>query len=167
MIEEILKKITRYNLFNYLLPGVIFVILISKTTEFDVVNMFKDDSVILLLFLSYFLGSILSRIGSLAIEPVLKWSKFVVFADYSDYLQAKDKDPKLDDLSEENNTYRTYISMLVCILFAHLSSYFLKVFPIPINILEITVTALLLGLFLFSYRKQTMYIKKRVNKKIK
>ncbi len=65
------EKITRYNLFNYLLPGMIFVIFISQTTNLKLIEI-SSTNIVVLLFLAYFLGTIISRLGSLFIEPALK-----------------------------------------------------------------------------------------------
>lgn len=164
MSEEILKKITRYNLFNYLLPGIIFIIFISKTTEFNIIELFNQNSIIILLFLAYFIGSIISRIGSLIVEPSLKLIKFIEFAKYKDYLNAVKKDNKIDDLSEENNTYRTYTSLFLIVAIVHIFTFIFEYFLIDLKDIDFILSILFLILFMFSYRKQTSYIRNRVNK---
>lgn len=166
MTEKIIEKISRYNLFNYLLPGFIFIIFISKTTKFDLIELLNEN-IIILLFLAYFIGTIISRLGSLIVEPVLKKIKFIKFAKYSEYLEALEKDNKIDALSEENNTYRTYTSVFSIILLLHLAIFISEYFSLQINNLEIILSVFLFTLFLFSYRKQTSYIKNRVNKNLK
>jgi hypothetical protein len=107
-MQELLTKISRYNLFNYLLTGSVFIIstiLIVKPTYI----LFIQDNVATFLFTSYFIGSVLSRIGSLCVEPFLKKINFVTFADYKDFLEIQKIDPTISDLSEENNIYREHI----------------------------------------------------------
>lgn len=166
MTEKIIEKISKYNLFNYLLPGFIFIIFISKTTKFDLIELLNEN-IIIILFLAYFTGTIISRFGSLIVEPVLKKIKFIKIAGYPKYLEALKKDNKLDDLSAENNTYRTYTSLFFIILLLHLAIFILKYFSLQINNLGIILPVFLFALFLFSYKKQTSYIENRVNKNLK
>ena len=117
------------------------------------------------LFVYYFIGSVISRVGSLFIEPLLKRTKFVTFAPYSDFVAAAKEDPKIEILSEQNNMYRTICAMLLlfgaviaidkfgkqCIWLEEWSGYLM-------------LTALF-TLYLFSYRKQCNYITNRVEVK--
>ncbi len=157
-MKELLNKISSYNLFNYLFPGVIFSMVISRWSE---INLIQDD-IVTGLFFYYFIGLVISRFGSLIIEPILKWINFVKFANYSDFVKASKKDQKLEILSESNNMYRTLISLFLIIL---LSKIYLKMttnlgWGLQTHLGIITVSVLIL--FLFSYRKQTSYITKRI-----
>ena len=135
--------------------GVIFSVLALQTSSFD----FIQTDPVLAVFLYYFIGLIISRIGSLVVEPILRKTSFVKFARYSDFIMASEKDPKIETLSESNNVYRTLISVFVSLLF-------LKLY----DLLSITsdnsflLIIFILLVFLFSYRKQTRYIVKRINK---
>jgi hypothetical protein len=108
------------------------------------------------------LGSIISRIGSLLVEPILKRIKFLKFAPYEDFVKASKVDAKLEILSEANNMYRTvcalFISISVVIGYNFAACYlpWLNNVGLPLSICSLTV------LYLFSYRKQTEYITKRV-----
>ena len=164
-MNEILQKITRYNLFNYLLPGVIFIIFTSQTTGFDLIEMLNNNT-ITILFLAYFIGTIISRLGSLFIEPAHKKVNFIKFAKYSDYLEVAVIDKKLDDLSEENNVYRTYISLFLVILIINLVLFLIDYYSVVVENIGVYISLLLLVLFLFSYRKQTRYVTKRIAKKL-
>ena len=151
-MSELLQKLSTYNIFNYLFPGVVFVILLNRYTE---INLVVDD-VILGMFLYYFFGLVLSRIGSILIEPALRCTKIVEFSDYARFIRASKLDDKIELLSEVNNMHRTIIAMLVVLL--------------AISICNGSVTCLLtaglLGivtLFVLSYRKQTSFITKRID----
>ena len=37
-MKEIIDKISSYNLFNYLFPGIIFVIILREITKYDLVQ---------------------------------------------------------------------------------------------------------------------------------
>lgn len=157
-MNELLNKISSYNLFNYLLPGVIFAVLASEITRYPLVQ--RD--ILTGAFLYYFIGLVVSRFGSLIVEPLLKWLSFVKFADYKDFVAASKQDEKLEVLSEVNNTYRTLCSvfslLLILKLYAKIEERvaFLKEWD------SMILLVLLLMMFLFSYRKQSTYITKRI-----
>src|SRR5262245_46621561 len=110
-MKDLLDKISSYNLFNYLLPGILFVVIAQKFTRYS----FVQDNLVMGVFVYYFVCLIISRVGSLIIEPFLKKISFVVFADYSDFIIATNADPKIEILSEVNNMYRTIIAMLAAV----------------------------------------------------
>jgi len=158
-MNELLNKISSYNIFNYLLPGILFAILAGGIIDRSLVQ--RD--VLVGLFLYYFLGLVISRFGSLIVEPLLKALKFVKFANYKDFVGASQKDAKFDVLSEVNNMYRTLASMFLLLLllkgYVRLEDKFPRLKPWNFAIL----LGLLLVMFLFSYRKQTSYITKRIS----
>ena len=107
-MKDILDKISSYNLFNYLLPGILFVYISKYFTDFD----FVQTDTLIGAFFYYFVGMIVSRFGSLFIEPILKKIGFLKFADYKNYVSASKLDSKIELFSEINNTYRTLISTM-------------------------------------------------------
>ena len=157
-MKEIIDKISSYILFNYLFPGIIFILILREVTNYDLIqeNNFIGS------FLYYFVGLVISRFGSLIIGYILQKLTFIKFAEYSEYVIATDKDNKIELFSEVNNMYRTIISMLVLLLLA-------KGWQTINSCLELTHTTSiilliisLLILFIFSYRKQTGFVVKRV-----
>jgi hypothetical protein len=157
-MTDIINKITSYNLFNYLLPGVLYSIIATKWTIYD----FTIENVILGAFLYYFIGMVISRIGSLWIEKLLTKSKIVTFAKYSDFVKASKKDEKLDLLSEINNSYRTLISLGICLLITKAYSELDLKIAIPEIITVLVMLAFITFIFILSYKKQTEYITKRI-----
>ncbi len=157
-MKDILDKITSYNLFNYLLPGVLFVVAISSITSYS----FEQDNIVIGVFVYYFVGLIVSRVGSLVVEPLLKRARFLKFATYSNFVITTKSYGKTETLSETNNMYRTFVALFALLLVVkwyellaqHIS--FLAEYAVHILIV------VLLVMFLFSYRKQTSYIKQRV-----
>ena len=111
LMKEILDKLTPYTIFNYLLPGVIFVILAEALTEFC----FIQENVILGLFLYYFIGLLVSRLGSIILEPFLKLIRFIQFESYSHFVAASREDPEILVLSEANNMFRTFSSLFLAL----------------------------------------------------
>ena len=157
-MKEILSKLSSYNLFNYLLPGVIFVAAASKFTHYS----FVQHDIIIGLFLYYFIGFVISRFGSIAIEPFLRRLSFLRFADYKDFVAASKKDEKLELLSEVNNTYRTLCSLFALLLLLKVYERIEDRFSALKDWSGIILVVLLLVMFLFAYRKQTLYIIKRI-----
>lgn len=157
-MKDILSKLSSYNLFNYLLPGIIFVVSASKFTRYS----FIQQDIIIGLFLYYFIGLVISRFGSLAIEPFLQRLSFLKFADYNDFVAASKKDEKLELLSEVNNTYRTLCSLFVLMLLLKIYERIEDRFSALKDWNGVLLVALLLAIFLFAYRKQTNYITKRI-----
>lgn len=158
-MEEILKKLTSYNILNNLLPGVALIAAFpdSKITKFCTENVFFG------VIICYITGVIVSRIGSLILEPVLK--RVSAHEPYADFINASSKDSKIAELSETNNTYRTLASTSICyiatvIIMAVDSKWSLSsTYPLSTQLICAT---LLSTLFIFSYIKQTGYICKRV-----
>lgn len=157
-MSQILALLTTYNLFNYLFTGVLVV---AESDYFLNLHLSTGD-IVSDLAIFYFIGIIVSRIGSLFIEPLLKWLKIIKFADYKDYLSAKEVDKDLEMFSEINNMYRTIISVqtliLLCMLLKLINAYTFLTSNAWI------VVGFLLLLFILSYRKQTSYINIRIDK---
>ncbi|NTW33389.1 MAG: hypothetical protein HGB12_12330, partial [Bacteroidetes bacterium] len=108
-MKELLDKISSYNLFNYLLPGILFVYFSKQFTDYN----FIQDNDFIGAFLYYFIGMVISRFGSLFIDPTLKKISFLKFSDYKSFVSASKKDDKIELFSEVNNTYRTITAMFV------------------------------------------------------
>lgn len=157
-MSEILTKISSYDLFNNLFPGTLFIVLAEKLLIIPLIQ----ESVLVGIFLYYFTGMIISRFGSLIIEPLLKKIKLIKFEDYKEYISASKLDNKIDLFLQINNTYRTLISMIFLLLLLKLYLFietyigFLKDYRIIILLISLIV------MFIFSYKKQTKFISKRI-----
>ena len=158
-MKDLLDKLSSYNVFNYLLPGIIFVVLAEKLTSFS----FIQKDIILGVFLYYFFGLVISRVGSLFVEPILKKIKFIVFSSYPKFISASKKDNKLEVLSEINNMYRTFCSLFFLLIILKCYDYVSIKYPVVSEWNSVIISIGLLVLFLFAYRKQTQYIKKRIS----
>lgn len=157
-MKDILQKLSSYNIFNYLLPGIVFVALLRLLTSYNLVV----NEIIVGAFLYYFIGLIISRIGSLIIEPILKKNSLVKFSDYRKFISASKKDEKIELFSEVNNMYRTFLSMLLILLLIVVYEKFSYLVNIS-QFVKILIGLIgLIILFLFSYKKQTGYINKRI-----
>lgn len=157
-MKELLDNLSSYNIFNYLFPGVVFVIVLSKVTQYN----FVQKDFIVGAFLYYFIGLIISRFGSLIIEPILKRTSFVKFLEYARFVNASKIDSKIEILSEVNNMYRTICSLILLeILFVIYEKVAIK-FTLSPKFGAISLLLIIFVFFLFSYKKQTAYINKRI-----
>lgn len=159
-MSDFLSKLSSYNFFNYLLPGALFVFTIKHFELF----LFKEQHIIVELFVYYFVGMTVSRVGSVIIEPLFKWLCVVAYAPYDDYLTAVKSDKQIEILLEQNNTYRTIVALFVCLFSLYIASWIIKFFGLPNNLIAVSFGAAILLLYILAYRKQTAYIRKRVKK---
>lgn len=67
-MKDLLDKISSYNLFNYLFPGILFAVISKEFTSYSLLQ----DNLIVGAFIYYFIGLVVSRFGSLVIEPASK-----------------------------------------------------------------------------------------------
>lgn len=168
LLAQIVEKISSYNIVNNLYPGILFVYVLKIMFGTNLLsnNWFEN------LIVFYFVGMVLSRIGSIIIEPVMKKIKIIKYAPYQDYVKASSIDPLVDTLSETNNTYRTLLSTFICAFVYKLGVSINEVcLKNKITFLQenkdwILLTLLIL-LFVFSYVKQTSYVRKRVESVLK
>lgn len=157
-MKDLLDKLSSYNVFNYLLPGVLFAYALDNVSTYSLTSL----NILIGVFIYYFLGLVISRIGSLILDPILKKIGFIKFVSYADFVAGTKNDSKIEVLSEMNNMYRTLCAMVLLIVLVKLYDHLTIAFPILIEFTTYIATFALLVLFLFSYRKQTEYIKKRV-----
>jgi hypothetical protein len=157
-MKELLNKISSYNLFNYLLPGILFAVFAERITAYKIIQ----SDIIIGLFLYYFCGLVISRIGSLILEPAMKKTSFVTFSSYKDFVHVSAKDLRLETLSEVNNMYRTLSALFFLLLAIKPFEAVTKWLNINADTAGYILFALLFVLFALSYRKQTKYITKRV-----
>lgn len=159
-MKDLLDKMSSYNLFNYLFPGILFAILSKEITTYS----FLQENLITGAFVYYFIGLVVSRFGSLLIEPILRKLSFLKFSDYEEFISASKKDSKIELLSEINNMYRTLSSLFILLLLLKLYELIESKLPILKDWNSYILLVLLLFMFLFSYRKQTNYMIKRISK---
>lgn len=103
-LDDLLGKISAYDLFNVLIPGALVTYSVSQMPLGSCI----DCSNWLALFvMSYVLGLIASRIGSLCIEPLVRKLKPTGKRDYSAFAYAQKRDPKVEQLLMISNMYRS------------------------------------------------------------
>lgn len=157
-VEKILEKISTYNIFNYLFPGVVFCVISDKYFSIPLIQ----ETILNGIFLYYFVGLVISRFGSVVVEPSMKKVGMLKFSDYSDFILATKKDEKIEVLSEVNNMYRTTLSMIIVLTIVVVYNSCMSYWPGIATLGKYIVVGVLFLLFFFSYRKQTDYITKRI-----
>ena len=75
-MNDLLAKLSSYNIFNYLLPGALFVFAVHFLYGWQL----KTPNLIVEAFGYYFIGMTISRVGSVIVEPVFKWLKIVEYS---------------------------------------------------------------------------------------
>jgi hypothetical protein len=157
-MNDILAKISSYNIFNNLVPGAVLAFLLATFEIYTI----DTKSIVTDLIVFYFMGLVISRVGSLVVEPLFKLTGLIKYADYKDYLTASAKDARIFILIEENNQYRTLVALIVTVILVYFAKLAVTCFMLSASWVYAGLTVALLVLFTFSYRKQTDYIRKRV-----
>ncbi|MBF4801315.1 hypothetical protein [Aeromonas hydrophila] len=159
-MNELIKNISSYNIFNNFLPGVIFCALVESFFSIKIAS----SDIVSNVFYYYFIGVVIGRIGSLIIQPLFVRGKLVSMETYARYIEATKKDSKIEILSETNNMYRTILSTIICLLFfSGFNSACAHVELINEYKFQIIIISLIV-VFVFSYKKQTKFITERINK---
>ena len=158
-LAAFLGRISNYNLLNNLIPGAILCVLLKYLVGYDLMNVGTLE----LLVIFYFVGMVNGRIGSLVVEPFLKWIKLVTFRDHKQFVEAEQKDKKIVYLSETNNMYRSMISVAFTVLIVKLYHVGVDLQWNWGNVSEWVVLVAMLALFSLAYRKQTKYIVSRID----
>ena len=158
-MESLLEKLSSYNIFNYLFPGILCAVIIDHITEIPIIH----SDLLTGMFVYYFIGLVASRIGSLAVEPFMKLIKVIEFAPYSDFITAAKVDSKIEVLSEQNNMYRTLIAVFLLVGFTVLLEEVVACLGLSQTTIKYCMVLLFLALFCFSYSKQTRYLKERID----
>lgn len=154
----IIEKLNSYQILTNLMPGAFFGLGIKFLFGLMLPTQNVGEEVITY----YFMGLIINRIGSLVVEPILKKIGFVRFAPYSEYTKIEKLDSKIITLSEMNNYTRSLLtSVLIFPIIGVLQVVYTKWTWLSTG-WRIWVIALLILLFLFTYRKQTEYVRKRI-----
>jgi hypothetical protein len=158
-MNDFLSKLSSYHLFNYLVPGVVFGVLARPIIPYSV----GPHDIATWAFLAYFLGLVVSRIGSLVVEPVLRCSKFMPFWDYKELSNYSKDDPHLSVLYEVSNMYRTVASGFLLLLVLKVYVNLEARCPVLQKWDATILAVLLLVMFLFAYKKQTEYMIERID----
>ena len=158
MFKDFADKISSYNLLNFLLPGVVFAYLAQNLLGWPAI----DENLIVAFFFYYLYGAVLSRIGSIVVEPLMPVLKMRAF-DHRAYTEAKKIEPDAAIYLETANMYRTFAAMFVVLLAGLILKSADVALPLDAPWFQIAGMAVLAGLFILSYRKQSNYVGKTID----
>lgn len=159
VIKKIADKISSYEIFSNFIPGLLFCNFLDLTTRFNTPGELWEK-----LVLYYFAGMVVGRIGSICIERIFK--KFVDFTPYESYVKALKTDVTIDILNQKNNFYRSMCAIFLTLSIVKLYDIFLYDWIAAHGFeggFTIILYVLLFVLFAGSYKKQTDYVRNRVN----
>lgn len=159
-MEKFLNKLSEYHFLQTLIPGSIFTYF-SKI--FYDVNLLTGK-VVYDFMIMLIIGLIISRIGSLVVEPLLRKICISNFDQYPRYIEASQNDSIIINLSETNSLYRVIIAAFLSLLAEKLYLLLIHKFIWLEDCSFLLASILFIVLFIFSYRKQTNYIKQRIDK---
>ena len=163
ILKLIIDKLSQYNFLTNILPGTVLCIILKYLVGYDLI----PDDYCQAGIVFYFVGMVNSRVGSLVIEPILKAISWVKFAPYSEFLRAEKEDAKLTILSQENNVFRSYISLMFISILGYIYKNCSLDLRLSLNNESLVLIVILFVLFLFAYKKQTSFVRKRVENFIK
>ena len=158
-MNDLVNKLSSYNILNFLFPGAIFSLFADSFSAYSWVQ----SNLVIALFFYYFIGLVISRFGSLIVEPSFKGVGFVQYAEYARFVEASKIDPRIDDLSEVNNMYRTLCSLFLLLALLYILENLSSRFSWIENSLPFIGVIVLFVVFCFSYRKQAKYIVSRID----
>ena len=162
-MELLLQKLSSYEIFNYLFSWIIFIRFMNNFSWLHIPEYVVSKSIydiLLFVFVLYFIWLVISRIGSMIVEPFLK-RIWLEFAPYRDYIKAEKLDNKIETLSMRNNTYRTLTSLSLCLIIIQIIQDIINC-SFCLHGLNYVCLCFIFILFLCSYIKRTNYIRKRV-----
>lgn len=157
-METFFNKIEAYNIFNFLFPGIIFASILTFLIEENIYS----SSLIIATFEYYFTGLVLSRIGSIVINPILEKTKIIKKEKYKNFICKEEKDTKIEILQREANQYRTFVAVFICLLLVEI---YICIFVDISKINTIIYFIILIIIFVLSYRKQTNFIIQRIKER--
>ena len=158
-MDKFLNKLSEYHFIQSLVPGMIFTYCSKMFYEIN----FLTDKPVYDFIVILIIGIIISRIGSIIVEPILRKLKILKFCKYTDYVEASQKDSFIKNLSETNNLYRGIIATFLLLLFEKLFLIISERIVWLNDWSYLIISVLLIVLFIVSYRKQTNYIKQRID----
>lgn len=113
-MENLINSISKYQLAINLIPGYIFAILLQQYAHIVLL----EGDVLQDVFVSYFVGLIIGRIGSIVVERLMdKFNKTYKSApDYDIKVKAERIDPKIEILDRQCTIYRNCCAGCCCVI---------------------------------------------------
>lgn len=157
-MEKLLDKISHYEIVNNIIPGAIYIFILKNYCGINLLTSewFYD------IIQFYFFGVVISRIGSVIIEPICKKIKLVKYCSHADYIIASKNDDLIVTMSTINNMYRSLCTVFFSSLITKLYIVEIHNHNISTDIARTILIIFLLATFLLAYRKQVKHITNRI-----
>ena len=126
-MEKVLDKLSSYNIVNNLIPGALF----FYFYELFIGRQLPLSNNVEKIIIYYCCGMIISRIGSLVVEPICIKLKIVKYAPKKEYVDATKKDKLIEVLLEVSNLYRTCAGLALVLIISKLYTYFEQWLNVP------------------------------------
>lgn len=159
-MDKIIETLNPYDIITSLIPGIVF----CQFTDWFYGTVLVTDDTASLLISGYIFGQLISRVGSLIVEPVCKITKIIVMAPYNEWLEAKRLDNEISSITEKSTVFRSWVSLaLIQIIMPYIVNLNDSVIMFGYwNFFILQLVALVF--LLLAYRKQVAYARKRVCK---
>ncbi len=157
-MNDLLKQLSSYNLFTNLFPGAAFCVMLSEFFGHPLIleNLFAA------FFFYYFVGIVISRVGSLLVEPIFRLLHVIEPQSYEDYVIGASVDAELKTLSESSAVYRTLVALPICMGVYQLGYMIADQNSLSPLARACVLFASLFVLFTAAYWKQSRYVSKRI-----
>ncbi|MCJ9668537.1 MULTISPECIES: hypothetical protein [unclassified Neorhizobium] len=159
-MNDLIAKLSSYDIFINVIPGAVFVHFLSVTG----IYVLASETLVGNLVLYYFSGLIISRIGSVVIEPLLRLLRVVKYGSYNDFIVASEKDPKILILLEASNLYRSILALIVVCAVGYNWDAMAGAVGFSRRTWVLMGCVALVILFTASFKKQNRFITQRVHR---
>jgi len=157
-MKEVIEKLDSYQILTNLVPGIFFGMGLRFLFDIQLpTEGIVEDAVVY-----YFMGLVVSRFGSIVIEPCLRSLHLIKFVSYSEFVNAERKDTKITVLLTASNYARSLLTYILLFLIIWLLKGLMFQWKWLGEHWEQIFLLALAFLFFASYKKQTNYIYKRV-----
>lgn len=157
IVNSLFNKLSSYQLLAILLPGAS---LLGYMKFFLSIDIKVDENVWWFLLSSYVTGVILSRIGSVVIEGIMKKFSYIKKYDVQKYINKRKEDDLVETLLSFANLYRSFSAVFLTLPIISL----LKGYGADEHCTMYILYLLLLLLFVISFYKQYGYFCDSVDK---
>jgi len=152
------EKLDAYDLVANLVPGAALTYALHFS-EFPTPSP-KDWAAFLLV--AFVAGVTANRLGSLLLDPLLRWAKFLYPKNYDSFVDSEKDDRKLETLVANHGLYRTFFTAgLIYLILIGVSHWFPSIASSNQLVFVLFVLAGM-AVFLFAFQKEDGYIHTRI-----
>lgn len=157
-MDKIIDKISSYHIFNYIIPGYIFILICDRYFDIKICDSNAVNNVII----AYIVGLIIGRISSILIEKRLYYVFKIKNESYESFVKAEVKNDKLNVILQDRNMYRNLFTTFLLLLVIKVLKVFNLLSIINQDIRIIIILVGLVILFAISFKKQSIYAISRI-----